>query len=735
MSTSAAHSAAPLPVARPELRAAPLEFHGRQYWTVKDPVSLRYYQLREEEYFILRLLDGAHSLDEIVAKFEQRFAPRRLRRSELSGFLLMLHREGLLVVQAMGQGETLLSRRSRRRRDLWFARLTNPLAIRLPGIDPDPWLTGIIPHLRWLFSRWCFGFFLLLVAIAAALVAVRFDTVVERLPGFRDFFGPANILWLMAALAVVKTLHELGHAVACKYYGGECHRLGVMLLIFTPTLYCDVSDAWMFSDWRRRVAVSAAGVIVELFLAAAATLLWWSTQPGWLNALALDVMFVCSVGTLLINGNPLLRYDGYYVLADWIGAPNLRQQSSSAVNRLLARWLTGVEIHQPQLLAEPGKGLLLAYGLASTIYRWLVILGILWLIHAALAPRGLAILAQLLTAIVLLSLVLGPIGTVLRFLHDPAKRAQVKIRRLIVATLAIATLAAIVLGVPLPMRVTAPLVVRPEGARRVYVATGGVLQQSIAAGTPVTKEQQLARLHNHSLEMEIAVLTDRRDRQRLHLRLLKLRQHEDPQLAEQSPAAEEVLADLEEQLAGKQREQQRLTLTAPLAGTVLSPRRRPPAGSETELPTYSGTPLDEQNLGCNLESGELFCLVGDPQRVEAVALVDQADVPLVRPGQNVRLQLAESPGQILTGRVVRVARINLDDPPQELLDAGLLPVERRGGERPRLLGNSYEVVVALDREHAPLLIGATGWVSVHTDPQPLGIRLYRALRSTFRWPW
>jgi putative peptide zinc metalloprotease protein len=379
--------------------------------------------------------------------------------------------------------------------------------------------------------------------------------------------------------------------------------------------------------------------------------------------------------------------------------------------------------------------LLLAYGVASTIYRWLVILGILWLIHAALAPRGLAILAQFLTAIVLLSLVLGPVGAVLRFLHDPAKRVQVNIRRLIVATLAIALLAAIVLGVPLPMRVTAPLVVRPEGARRVYVATGGILEQSIAAGTPVTKEQQLARLHNHRLEMEIAVLTDRRDRQRLHLRLLKLRQHEDPELGEQAPAAEEVLSDLEEQLAGKQREQQRLTLTAPVAGTVLSPRRRPPGESETELPTYSGTPLDEQNLGCNLESGELFCLVGDPQQVEAVALVDQAEVPLVRPGQNVRLQLAESPGQILTGRVVRVARINLDDPPQELLAAGLLPVERRGGERPRLLGNSYEVVVAFDRNHPQLLIGATGWVSIHTGPQPLGIRLYRAVRSTFRLPW
>lgn len=724
-----------MPVARSELRAAPLELHGSRYWTVKDPLALRYYQLREEEYFILRLLDGSHSADEIVALFEQRFAPRRLKRSELSGFLFMLHGEGLLVARSPGQGEHLLARRRRRSREMWLARLSNLLAIRLPGIDPDPWLTKVVPRLHWLFSRWCIGVCLLLVIGAATLVAVEFDTVVERLPGFRDFFGPANILWLLVALATVKTLHELGHAATCKHFGGECHQLGVMFLIFTPALYCDVSDAWMFSDWRRRVAVSAAGVVVELFLAAAATWLWWATRPGWLNALALDVMFVCSVGTVLINGNPLLRYDGYYILADLIGAPNLRQQSSSAVGRLSARWLAGVEIERPQRLAQPGRGFLLAYGFASTAYRWMVILGILWLIHAALAPRGLAVLAQVLAAVVLFSLVLGPIAAVLRFMQDPAKRAKVKTGRLIAATCVTAALAVAVLGVPIPMRVTAPLVVRPEGARRVYVPTGGTLEKRLAAGTDVTKGQQLARLQNRGLELEVAVLTARRDEQRLRLQLLKLRQHDDPEWAEQMPTAQRALVDLEEQLAEKLREQQRLSLTAPVDGTVLPPRRRPQRSSSRELPGYAGTPLDEQNIGCRLDAGDLLCLVGDPRRLEVVALVDQAEVPFVRPGQRVRIQLAEAPGRILTGRVARVARINVDDPPPELLAAGLLPVERRVDEPPRPVGNSYEVVVAFDGKVGPLLIGATGWASIHAAPQPLGVRLYRALRGTFRLPW
>ena len=183
----------------------------------------------------------------------------------------------------------------------WSA-LGNVLAIRLPGINPDRMLTAIVPWLAWLFSPACLALALILITAASVLVAVNFGALIERLPRFHEFFGPGNLVWLAVSLALVKTLHELGHAVTCKHFGGECNRLGIMLLVFTPALYCDVSDAWMFRDWRRRIAVSAAGVVVELVLAALATLLWSMTQPGWINALSLNVMFVCSVSTLVING-------------------------------------------------------------------------------------------------------------------------------------------------------------------------------------------------------------------------------------------------------------------------------------------------------------------------------------------------------------------------------------------------------------------------------------------------
>ncbi|MGH7128191.1 MAG: hemolysin D, partial [Planctomycetaceae bacterium] len=134
-------------------------------------------------------------------------------------------------------------------------------------------------------------------------------------------------VWILVALAVVKIGHELAHAAACKHFGGECHEMGLMLLVFTPCLYCNVSDAWMLPSKWHRAAVGAAGMYLEVVLAAACTFLWWFSTPGLFNTICLNTMFVCSVGTLLFNGNPLLRYDGYYIISELFEVPNLHRQA------------------------------------------------------------------------------------------------------------------------------------------------------------------------------------------------------------------------------------------------------------------------------------------------------------------------------------------------------------------------------------------------------------------------
>ena len=181
----------------------------------------------------------------------------------------------------------------------------------------------------------------LVVLFAASIVVGHFDEVRARLPELSVFADWRNLVWLFATIGVVKVLHELGHALACKHFGGEVPEMGVLLLVFVPCLYCDVTDAWRFPSKWQRILVSAAGMLVELVIASVATIVWWYAQPGLVQLVALDVMIICTVNTLAVNGNPLLRYDGYYILSDLVESPNLWQRSRDALSNLrqpLAAW-------------------------------------------------------------------------------------------------------------------------------------------------------------------------------------------------------------------------------------------------------------------------------------------------------------------------------------------------------------------------------------------------------------
>ena len=388
-------------------------------------------------------------------------------------------------------------------------------------------------------------------------------------------------------------------------------------------------------------------------------------------------------------------------------------------------------LDQPRLLAEPGWPLLWAYGLSAALYRVLVLVAILWLVYATLAPRGLAVVAQLVTVLTLAAVVAAPVTSGVRFMSDPTRRKQLRPRRLLLTTLGLAALSAAVLLVPLPSRVTAPVVFRPQGARRIYVTTPGRLVSAATAGSAIRAGQEIGRLQNPRLERNVVTLASRRDAQRLHLSQLQLRRHDDESLGNQLPAAAKLLADLEAQLNQQQRELARLTLTAPVGGTVLPPPARPEQREAGELTGFAGTPLDVPNQGCKLEAGSLVCLVGDPTRLEGVAIVSEADVQRISAGQRVRLRLDELPGKVLYGRVAIVSRLNSDELPPEVIARQLLPRERRPDGSVNA-GACYEAMIAIDPHSAPLLLNATGWARIEIAPQPLWLHLYRGLRSTFR---
>lgn len=707
---------------------------GRTFWAVKDPLTLRYFHLSDEEHCVLESLDGLASLEEIQERFERHFAPRRLSLQHLHSFLGLLHQEGLIVVDAPGQADELLQREQTARRRRLLAALSNVLAIRFPGVDPQPFLEWLLPKVRWLFSYWAFAAAAILVLSAIVVVAAHWDALRAQLTGTAFVSGTATVFWLAVALAITKMLHELGHALACRQFGGECHEMGFMLLVFTPCLYCNVSDAWMIESKWRRATIGAAGVCVELVLAALGAFGWLWSEPGLFNTLSLNVMLVSSLGTLLFNGNPLMRYDGYFVLSDLVEIPNLAQEAASVARDELAAWALGIP-HRDGEYSRGRRAFLGLYAVASIVYRAAVLLGIFWLVHRLLKPYHLEVLALGLGFVVVGGLVSWPLLRAAQFVQNAWWSRQMKPRRALASAALCAALLGALLLTPLPHRIAAPIVLEPQDARRIFILVGGTLVEGVEIGSRVAAGDQIARLENLEIELEVARVRGERDRQKLHLETLRLRQSQQNEAAAQIPVAEEVLADLEDRLQQRLEDRARLILKAPESGMVLPGRRKPRNSASGEPAGWSGAPLEAINRGCYLEAGTLVCLVGDPARLDAALVLDQSDIEFVQPGQEVEIQLDQSPAHRLYGTVREVSELDLKVTPPELVPEGALSTRPDAEGVLRPTEAVYQARVSLRETDRPLLLGEAGQAKIHAGSLSLARRLWRTLSRTFRFEW
>ena len=298
----------------------------------------------------------------------------------------MLHRSGLVIADMPGQGQQLFKRRGERWWQEFWGAASNVLAHPIQGDRSRAGAQLARPEDAVVFQPPAVVIFSLFILSALLLVAVQFDTFWTKLPTFHEFFAKGNWFCLGLVLAVTKVCHEFGHGLSCKHCGGECHELGFMLLVLTPCLYCNVSDSWMLRNKWYRAAIGAAGMYVELVIAAVATFVWWFSEPGLVNQLALNTMFVCSVSTVIFNGNPLLRYDGYYILADITEIPNLRQKATTILSRKMGAWCLGLEEPEDPFLPQRNQIFFAIYSVASALYSWFVTFSILWFLYEVFKP-------------------------------------------------------------------------------------------------------------------------------------------------------------------------------------------------------------------------------------------------------------------------------------------------------------------------------------------------------------
>jgi putative peptide zinc metalloprotease protein len=721
---------------RADLEVQRQTWQGREYRLVKDPLTLKYFRFEEEEFAILEMLDGRTSIHEICERFELRFAPQRVKPAELQSLLVNLHRSNLVLANAPGQDRELLARAQQRQRQAWLGALASLLSFRFRGIDPDRMLARLDRYAGWLFSLPAAACSAALILSALALLGAELDVVRSRLPGFQAFFAAQNWMLLAITLAITKILHEFGHGLACKRFGGQCHEMGLMLLVFTPCLYCNVSDAWMIPSRWRRAAIAAAGMYVELNLAAIATFVWWFTQPGLVNHLCLNVMFVCSVSTLVFNGNPLLRYDGYYILADLAEIPNLRQKSSAVLQRWLAGVLLGVRMPRDPFLPARHTWLFAAYAVASAVYGWLVSLSIFWFLYQVLEPYGLKVLGQMLALSMIVGLVVMPVVRLSRFLLQPARMQHMNWFRAGVGLAAAAGVLAAVLAVPIPYEVPCSLEIQPRGATSVYVEVPGQVRRVHLQSGPVAAGQPIVDLDDVEARLAHERLAGQREVLAARVEGIRQRAHTDDEALLELSQAEEALAAIDVQLANRRNELARLKVVAPASGHFVPPASRPKNATEqVRLAAWSGRPLELHNVGAHFEASTLLGKVIAPGSLEAILVVPQEEMDFVHVGQSVELFLNQLPGERFRGQIDHIST-------EEVKAASARLSSRTGGEvatrttadgLEKPLSVLYQASVSLDDPDLRIALGGTGQAKICAGHQTLAARLWRAACRTFRF--
>ncbi len=722
--------------ARSDVQSIRVAFSGQSTHVLKDPITLELFHLTAEEYFLFDRLKESISLGGLKKEFESRFAPRRVSVQTLQAYLNQLHSMGLLVSEAMGQGEQLVQSGLRRRRALRCNAAGRLLAIRLPGMDATGAIDWLYPRCRWMFSR---GMLLAVAAImlwALSILVGHAGEVAARLPALSTLVGPRHLLLLVVSIAIVKLLHELGHALACKHFGGRCHEMGVLLLALVPSLYCDVSDVWRLPNKWQRIGVSAAGMVVELVLAAMAAILWWHTEPGLFNTCCLNIVVVCSVGTLLVNANPLMRYDGYYILADLLEVPNLATRAHGLFGRSLKRWLLAEPADCDPLLSPGKRRGLVAYAFAAKIYLALMLIGVFLVMSALARPYHLENLVYTLAAVVLVGYFAPSIISLGKWLGSPVVMKQMRPRRLVGLTTGAVCLLAAILFWPITGQVIAPVVLVPAGAEPIFATATGQLRYAIKSGSQVQSGDVIARLSNPAAELALEERLARYGQLQLRREQLLASQSFDERASRQLPTVEAALANAKAQLEKQQQEAERLVLVATQAGQIIAPPDRPrhSAGQThagaVQLATWSGSPLSVRNEGCWIESGTMLCVVADPAKLEAWVAVDQSDVATVLPGQSVRISTEQYPYRVLEGEVVQVARRSTRHENQHGNGAAAFSQWQRDSSQ------HYHVVrVRIDSQNAQLLAGARGMAKIETSEITMATAAVRWLRSRLRLPW
>jgi putative peptide zinc metalloprotease protein len=684
-------------------------YRGERWYVVRDPAGNQFHRLSDAAYRFLGLLDGKRTVAEAWDLVGGQLADDAPTQPEVIQILSQLYAANLLETDITPDATVLLRRHKQMQKRQIQNRLMNVLFPRIPVWDPDKFLRRWMPIFQLMFSR--IGVVIWLIVVGSALVMVipewtQLKTAANHALDMQHNWE--NLFYLYATFVAIKFFHELGHASACRRFGGECHEMGLMLLVLVPTPYVDASTAWAFANKWRRIFVGAAGMIVELFLAAICAFIWKNTNPQTyplVNQLAYNAMFIASVSTVIFNANPLLRYDGYYILSDLLEIPNLRQKSTEYAMGLIKRHILRLKLQQP--LPPPGQRVwLLTYAIASSIYRVFIGMVIILIVTYKVPVLGvLMALGGVVTWIVV------PVVKLFKYLALDPELHRKRVRGIVFSASVAAAVIVIVGLIKFPVHVDFQGVLQPDDPigtdGRVISGTlktgadGRVIAIHGKDGQMVQKDQVILAMANPEYQFDY-------DSAQAKLREIAARIRQDRAtdlnglMKDQADEAawQEKLGDAQERLDA-------LVVKAPFTGKLVAPTL---------------TELD----GAYLQRGQEFGRVAVLQQLVVKGDIDQKDAELIRKSPPIQsdteIRLAGLLSTTLKGGAITLppaAVTDLADPALGTLGGGEILVDPRDPKQTKSEIPEFETRVKLDNSGGLYYAGQRAYVRFTLDRKPL----------------
>ncbi|WP_111411738.1 biotin/lipoyl-binding protein [Billgrantia lactosivorans] len=684
------------------------EYRGEPWYVLHDTLTGQVHRFTPEAYQIIGRLDGKRTLRDIWEQVSASLGDAMPTQQELISLIGRLHGANVLSGYGDIDVDELSRRQARQKRGKWLQLIRSPLGIRVPLLDPERFIAASYPLVRPLFSRLGGALWLATLLLALVVAGVHWQPLTDNLAD--RVFGIGNLVMLALVYPLIKALHELGHAWATKDAGGEVHEIGVMLLVFFPVPYVDASAAAACPDKGQRMLVGAAGILVELFLASLAMLVWAVAEPGLMRAMAFNVMLIAGVSTLLFNGNPLLRFDAYYVLADYLEIPNLFNRANQQLAYAIKRYLLGRRDVTSQARSRREACWLTGYALASFGYRLLIMVTIAVFVATKYLFVGVLLALWSVTMTLLL-----PLFKLLKAMtvDDSLQGSRWRAWGWLVAGLAAVALLLFMVPMPYATQVHGVIDIREPAQVRVGVS-GELAELWVEDGQLVEAGDPLMQISAPELGAEVQMLEARRREIEQEL-VASVR---DTQAAS---ILRETLVPVMRQLDDAKERADATILISPHSGLLLMPDGTPP-------------------LGSYLQRGAAVGVVVRPEDLRIRTLLPAHQVERVRDDtRQVRLRL---PGheRDAAGSLLWVSPSSDHSIPSPVLSVeggghvAIDPTARADDGSPQAFRRHYLADFAADgllQSGQMLHLGGRVHVRIAHAPEPIGYRLWRDLRRSF----